>query len=684
MKSWREYKNHKKNIVGKRKKFDNNIYSFDIETSSFFTLNDKIYPASSYLEISEKDKKNVEYYSNMYIWQFSINDEVYFGRTWEDFKLFLNKLEENIPEKKYIFVHNLSFEFQYLKSYFHFNEVQARKAHKVITATMSDYNIEFRCSYMMSNVALKYLPKIYDLPVEKKVGDLDYLLLRHSGSPLTEKELGYCEYDCLVVYHYIKRELETYETVKNIPITSTGKVRRELKERVLKDFAYKRKVRAAINTDPHVYNLLQDAFMGGYTHANYIYADEVLENITSFDETSAYPYVLVTEKFPSREFQKCNLKSLDYLSEHFAYILHLKFKNINSLYDNHILSASKCKNIVRGVYDNGRIIKADELEVVITDIDYYLINKAYSYDEVEVIECYYSSYNYLPLPFIKFVLEKYVAKTKLKNVKGKELDYQKEKNKFNSLYGMSVTNTIRDEVIFDDESKTWEEEELSNDEIIEKLNKEKDKAFLSFGYGVWVTAYARRNLLERVLELDKYVVYCDTDSIKLLPGFDKNIFIKYNESVISKIKYVSSLLGLDAESYAPKDIKGNKHILGTFENDANYDEFITQGAKKYAYKEDGEINITVSGVPKCGAKVLHNLSEFKDDLVFPHEITNKNILMYVDDEKPIILTDFMGNKLQVNDKSGACCLPTTYILGKSMEYADFINDASSKRARFKE
>ena len=113
----------------------------------------------------------------------------------------------------------------------------------------------------MSNCALKYLPDLFNLPVKKMVGDLNYDLLRNSDTPLTEEELKYCENDCLVVYHYIKFELETYETVKNIPTTSTGHVRRELMDLIQTDFHYKRLVRKAINVNPHIYNLLQQAFM---------------------------------------------------------------------------------------------------------------------------------------------------------------------------------------------------------------------------------------------------------------------------------------------------------------------------------------------------------------------------------------------------------------------------------------
>ena len=79
---------------------------------------------------------------------------------------------------------------------------------------------------------------------------------------------------------------------------------------------------------------------------------------------------------------------------------------------------------------------------------------------------------------------------------------------------MSVTNNIKDEVIFDNETG-WSEIPLSNDDILKSLEKEKKQGFLSFSWGVWVTAHARCNLLENVIKLDENVIYCDTDSLKL-------------------------------------------------------------------------------------------------------------------------------------------------------------------------
>lgn len=684
-----EYKGHESNLLGKRKLFDNNIYTFDIETSNYIELNGEILPASKYQELNKKEQQASIKMSCMYIWQFSINDVVYYGRTWKDLKKFLNKLEDNVPEKKYVFVHNLAFEFQYLKSYFSFSEVSARKSHKVMSAVMKDYNIIFKCTYFMSNCSLAKLPQLFDLPVKKMVGDLDYDLIRTSNTPLTEKELSYCEYDCLVVYHYIKKELEEYENVKNLPNTSTGKVRRELYNLVMTDFKYKRLVKKAINTNPHIYNLLQEAFAGGYTHANWIYTDEVIENVDSYDFTSSYPYVLVTNKFPSSEFKYCNIKNVNQMNKKLAYLLVVKFKNIKCKYFNNFISASKCRNIKGAKYDNGRLIEAKEIIIVLTDIDFYFILDSYKCS-YEIVESYFANYNYLPKQFIDFVLQKYVNKTKFKDVNGKELEYQKEKNKFNSLYGMSVTNMIRDKVNFDDETKMWEEEELTNEEIIEKLLSEKKKAFLSFAYGVWVTAYARNNLLRNVIKLDEFVIYCDTDSMKLKQGYDKSVIDDYNKFVENKINRVSKLLNIDVERYAPKDSKGKKHMLGLFECETKenhvytYDKFIAQGAKKYAYELDGKISITVAGVPKKGAKALKRLEDFKDDFVFKHEDTDKNMVIYTENQKEVNLTDYLGKTCLVKDVSGCCILPNTYVLSKSLEYANLITDDSSKRAKFKE
>lgn len=128
---------------------------------------------------------------------------------------------------------------------------------------------------------------------------------------------------------------------------------------------------------------------------------------------------------------------------------------------------------------------------------------------------------------------------------------------------MSVTNTIRDNVLYDSK-KDWYTEDLTNNEILEKLQEEKKAAFLSFSYGVWITAYARNNLLRNVIKLDEYVIYCDTDSMKLKKGYDIEVIKYYNNFVENKIKTVSKILNIDINKFEPSDINRKKKNVGCF------------------------------------------------------------------------------------------------------------------------
>lgn len=169
MKYWTEYQGHEPVIVGRGKyKYDNTIYTFDIETTSYLTLDGNIIPAHEYLQLNQEDRERSVAQSNMYIWQLSINDQVYYGRTWDDLDAMLTRIDNCVKNHKIIFIHNLAFEFQYLSGIFKFKEVRARKSRKVMMAKFEDWDFELRCSYLMSNAALKELPRLFNLPVEKR------------------------------------------------------------------------------------------------------------------------------------------------------------------------------------------------------------------------------------------------------------------------------------------------------------------------------------------------------------------------------------------------------------------------------------------------------------------------------------------------------------------------------------
>lgn len=662
---------------------DDSIYTFDIETSSILVVNGNAISANKYDELTDEDKDECLKIGFMYIWMLGINDTVFYGRTWEELKIFFRKLNKR---KKNIFVHNLSYEFQFLSGNFKLNNVFARKERKVIKCEIEDYNIIFRCTYFMTNVALSKLTDVYNLPVRKKDGDLDYTLVRNSNTPLSTKELAYCEYDCLVIYYYIKQELSFYKKFDKIPNTLTGRVRKELQAKVLKDYNYRSKVQKSINTDPHIYNLLVDCFAGGYTHANWLYVDEIIKNVVSWDFTSSYPFVMLVEKYPSSQFKKCDVRNIEnILFNDFAYIINIEFINIKSNFFNNIISKSKAYYIENGIYDNGKIVSATLLKIVITEIDLKIIREFYSFDDYNIIEIYYANKSYLPLKLIDFILDKYNNKTEYKNVVGKEYLYSIEKSKFNSLYGMCVTNTIKDECIFKDDE--WTLSVLSNFDIIDKLNNDYKKGFLSFAYGVWVTSYARYNLLSNVKLLDEYVVYCDTDSIKLVDGYDINVIYNYNKSVDDKISKVANFYDIDINRFSPIDCDGIPHKIGLFDKDGEYLYFKTLGAKKYSYvdKAKKELHITVAGVPKEGVVALKNdINNFNDSLFFNASDTGKKQIFYNDEQPKLKVIDYLGNSAIISEKKGICLMPCSYTLSKSLVYAPKLSDISSKRKKYEE
>lgn len=223
--------------------------------------------------------------------------------------------------------------------------------------------------------------------------------------------------------------------------------------------------------------------------------------------------------------------------------------------------------------------------------------------------------------------------------------------------------------------------------------------------GCWVTSWARNNLQECIIKNDSFCAYCDTDSTKLIKGYDKSVIDNYNIEVEKRLKEISQKLSIPFEKFAPKDVYGESHLIGVFDLDGHYEEFRTQGAKKYCYskikklkklketdkiikKIDSEnvkvLNITLAGTPKTGVHALQSIDDFKDNFVFDYKYTNKLLLGYIDEQSENIMCDYLGNTYKVTDKTGICLLPTTYTLDKSVEYAELVSDSSSKRAVYKE
>ena len=628
------HRKHHKQKKGKSSTtlYCNSILTFDIEATSAWLENGEV--------IGYRKGQEADYWNSLiplalpYLWQFSCDGVVYYGREFRDFLKVLDDLDRNV--NYIIWVHNLSYEFQFLSNILTWHSVFARSPHKPMKAVSKEYpHIEFRCSYFLTRLSLEAWGN--QLGVQKLVGALDYEKLRTPLTELTEEELHYGEQDCLVVEAGIKDYVKKYKKQRLIPLTQTGTVRLEVKNRTTSNPEYVKKLKKLVPHNADEYKRLQDIFAGGYTHANRRYSGMVVNDIIEhYDFASSYPTVMIAEKYPMTPWAYVGRKIPPIERfEKYAYIMHLKFSQLNCKSFNTYIQASK----VRGkglVFDNGRIIKADELDMYMTEQDFITISNNYEWEEIECLACYQSKKDYLPIELTEYILELYANKTELKDVEGMEDLYMQSKQYINSMFGMCVTAIVQADVELVDGE--WHTKQLTKEVVEHRLEKLKSfnprekRYFLSYSWGCWVTAYARRNLWKCIEANDIDVIYCDTDSIFVRGECD---FEWYNNEITEKLYKACKETGLDYSKTRPKTVKGKEKPLGIFTKEDNCIEFITLGAKRYVERrENGKLYLTVSGINKQAVDLLDNdIENFKDGFNFDKDAdcVSKRLCTYIND-----------------------------------------------------
>ena len=671
--------NTKDVIKSKDKIYYNLAMSFDIETSSFYEdKNGVIYTNDDYRKLKntvKADKKAI-----MYIWQFAIEENVIIGRTWNDFLYFCKKLYDylNLKERYIVvYVHNLSYEFQFICKWFNWVDIFADSERKPIKAT-TDSHFIFKCSYRLSGYSLEVLANnLKSHNIKKMVGDLDYNLIRNSKTPISKEELKYCENDVLIVTSYIDEQINEFGNIEKIPLTQTGKVRRYVRKQCFQNKEYQYFIKELTIEKPE-YMLLKNAFMGGFTHCNAMYTNKICQNVTSYDFTSSYPTVLISEKYPMSKGKEVYITTeteLLNLIKNYCVLVDLQFSNIQSsfMYEQ-IISYSKCRNVKNPLINNGRIVQADTLTISCTDIDFLNIKDFYKWDNIKIGLCYIYEKNYLPKEFIKTILHLYKSKTELKGVDGKEVEYLHSKELLNSLYGMCVTSIVHDKYNFD--GKEWTSEVGNLEEELKNYNTDKNR-FLFYHWGVWCTAYARNNLYTGIKECKDDYIYSDTDSIKIFNADKhKNYFEKYNQWIVQKLEKCLKYHNIPIDYISPKTIKGETKTLGIWDFDGFYTDFKTLGAKRYIYRKDDKISITVCGLSKkSGKEFIENQQKpflfFNDGMFVDCEHTGKMTHTYIDREIENIITDYLGNQAYYHEKSFIHLEKTDYLLSLSDMYIKY-------------
>lgn len=550
-------------------------------------------------------------------------------------------------EDTIIYVHNLSYDYVFLRKFlfreFGFPEKQLNtKSHNPIYFKW-DNGLIIKDSLILAQRSLEKWAKDLDVEHQKAVGKWDYDKIRsQTDEEFSKDELEYIEHDTLAGVECLdKLRIALNKSIYSMPFTATG-IPREACRTIGKDFHARDKYkRVALTYDQ--YRKAERCFHGGFTHANRYMIDLLItELVRCFDFSSSYPFTMLAEKFPAERFTDTFDRTVDDIlsnSDNYAYMFKLVLlrpRLKDAMNPMPALQFFKCTNTINAILDNGRILAAEYAEIYLTEIDLKIIADNYIWDNAACVNVSVAYKEYLPRWFTDFVYQCYIDKTMLKG--GDPVLYALAKAKLNSLYGMCVQKNIRDNIMEDfltgDYIPDLEDPEDLYNKFVKKAN-----TILPYQWGIYVTSYAMRNLFELGKCCEKWV-YSDTDSVYGI-NWDMQKVESYNNNCKKKL--------MD-NNYPAVIFNNREYWLGIAESDPeedSYTEFKVMGAKRYCgrNKADGELHITVAGVPKkTGAKVLrNNINNFTKGLVFDGLTTGKLTHTYCYTED--IYIDDAGNEV---------------------------------------
>lgn len=609
---------------------------------------------------TEKDGTKVAVPVQNHVVAFTVSIRAYhhnlvtlWGRRPSDLADTLDRIQENLPgQRTIVFFHNLSYDWVFIRKFLF--KIWGTPMSQLNTKPHYPIYIEFgsgvilRDSLILAQRKLEKWAADLDVTHKKAVGFWDYDRTRSQHEDFTDDELTYIENDTLAGVECIDATMMTLKKdITSLPYTATGIPREQIQKRGKKFSAHERFL--SMVPDLEQQKNLERVYHGGYVHANrFMVGDIITEEVRDYDFTSSYPYCMCAFPYPAEKFTPASDSTIeDILNESDIAAFYFLFIGTGAeLRDPSFpmppLQFSKCVKCINPVMDNGRIISADMVAIWLTEQDLYVIDRYMTFEHHVCTHVKTASKKYLPRWFTDYIFECFTKKQHLKG--GDPVAYAIAKSIVNCLYGVTVQKPVKDDI---QEAYISDEDHLSGDYYAKELSakEEEDKynkyvnsynSVLPYFIGVWVTAYAFRNLFE-LGECAGTWIYSDTDSVY---GYDWDLDAveRYN----AKCRRL-----LTENGYGPVTANGKEYWLGSAvsgEEDI-YTEFVALGAKRYAgrKKEDGKIHITVAGVPKNGAAQLQDdLRNFRSGVIFRGTLTGKmqHVYIYVDD----IYTDEDGNE----------------------------------------
>ena len=353
-------------------------------------------------------------------------------------------LEQFEGDITYLYFHNLSYDWMFLRKFMFkawgFPAKQLNtKPHMPLTITFNN-GLVIKDSLLLAQRSLDRWAKDMQVAHQKAKGKWDYDKIRHQNNvQYSTDELEYIEHDTLAGVECIQAYLNTLnKNISTIPLTATGIPREAVRKIGKENRAKDRFLRQVLSYEQQ--ERMEKIFHGGYTHANRFYIDTLInENVTCYDFASSYPYVLLAYKYPMERFtefkKQCSMDEILNLGDKYAFTFKLILLGVDLKdgVDMPALQYSKCVKTVNAVGDNGRILRADYVEIYLNEVDLCVIAEQYHIDKHICMDVEFAEKGYLPRWLTDYIFSLFKDKTLLKG--GDKIAYALAKAKLNSVYG---------------------------------------------------------------------------------------------------------------------------------------------------------------------------------------------------------------------------------------------------------
>lgn len=570
----------------------------------------------------------------VYQWAVKFAGNYIFGRKPSELIEFFRKLRRkyglNDKRRLILFIHNASYDLQYLKEYLmQYDEnmqVMATDAHTFLITDID--GIRILCSYKLSNMSLDMFSRTYAETYVKAVGEIDYTKVRYQDSELTDTDWFYMFSDVASQYDALQGYLKIngYDRAYKAPYTSTGFVRANCRKASARSLNWHRKfIVSALTLE--MYQLCRQAFMGGITICSWLWEGETIrvghngvQKIGHKDFRSSYPTRQMIDYMPVGKpfwFGAVTDESiLDMVLNTYCcvFLLHLTDVHIKEGITAPYIPSSKCLSLVNPLKINGKVVYADSLTIAVTEIDYKWIRKQYTAGNKAVTNMLCFNRGSAP-DWLKAEVMKYFT---MKCTTDKELTlYDWVKALLNSIYGMSATSICRDKWEFNGGTIAKGKADF-NKQITHYYNSR--NSFMPYQIGIYTTAWARDALMQMIeaVGYEKFL-YCDTDSVFYISTPE-------NEARLQAMNEEIERRALAAGAYC-----GDK-ILGVATDEPELIAFRGLHAKCYAVIEKQKgLKVTIAGIPKksikwingepvtkTNAEELGDIENLKDGFTFRH------------------------------------------------------------------